>query len=261
MVGFNSGRAEHKYVVSETTAQALRGFMKAYLLPDQYMPAGSPEGYYVHSLYLDSPAYELYHETKDGVKNRYKLRMRFYDDSREAPTFLEIKTRTTDSIRKHRAIVSKQAAESFLNGESLTTADLIGGSDKAAFALTEFGMRTNRLTARGSAFVSYQREAFVALEADGIRITFDRHITGKTYDPLQGLRLPADGAAVFPGQVVFEVKYSGPIPSWIRGLIHDFGLQRVSFPKYVHAVDALRHTAQASTKDQPGARELRGLAC
>jgi hypothetical protein len=255
MVGFDSGRAEHKYVVSETTALALRSFMKAYLMPDQYMPAGSPEGYHVHSLYLDSPAYELYHETKDGVKNRYKLRMRFYDDSREAPTFLEIKTRTTDSIRKHRAIISKQAAENFLSGGSLTPADLIGGSNKAAYALTDFGMRTSRLAARGSVFVSYQREAYVALEADGIRVTFDRHITGKAYDPLSGLQLPADGAAVFPDQVVFEVKYSGPIPSWIRGLIHDFGLQRVSFPKYVHAVDALQQTARGSTG------ELRGVAC
>jgi hypothetical protein len=255
MVGFDSGRAEHKYVVSETTALALRGFMKAYLVPDQYMPPESTEGYHVHSLYLDSPAYELYHETKDGVKNRYKLRMRFYDDSREAPAFLEIKTRTTDSIRKHRAIISKQAAENFLNGGSLTPGDLLGGSDKAAYALTEFGMRTNRLAARGSVFVSYQREAYVGLEADGIRITFDRHIIGKSFDPLSGLRMPAEGAAVFPGQVVFEVKYSGPIPAWIRGLIHDFGLQRVSFPKYVHAVDALRHTAQTS------ARELRGVAC
>jgi SPX domain protein involved in polyphosphate accumulation len=255
MVGFDSGRAEHKYVVSEATAQALRGFMKAYLLPDQYMPAGSPDGYHVHSLYLDSPAYELYHETKDGVKNRYKLRMRFYDQSREAPTFLEIKTRTTDSIRKQRAIISKQAAEAFLNGGSLTPADLIGGSEKTALALSEFTMRTNRLAARASAFVSYQREAYVALEADGIRITFDRHITGKPFDPQQGLRLPAGGASVFPDQVVFEVKYSGPIPSWIRGLIHDFGLQRVSFPKYVHAVDALQRATQGT------ARELRGMAC
>ena len=55
------------------------------------MPAGEPEGYHVHSLYLDSPAYELYHETTEGVKNRFKLRMRFYDDSPEAPVFLEIK--------------------------------------------------------------------------------------------------------------------------------------------------------------------------
>jgi SPX domain protein involved in polyphosphate accumulation len=261
MVGFNGGRCEHKYLVPEETAVALRSFVKAYLAPDQYMPTNEAEGYHVHSLYLDSPMYGLYQETKDGVKNRYKLRIRFYDDAPSASAFLEIKTRTTDSIRKLRATVSKQSAEELLRGTHLSPRDLITTSEKSAIALEEFCNRTGHLMARGSVFVSYRREAYVAPESEGIRITFDRHISGLPFDPVQGLKLPADGTAVFPDKVVVELKYAGELPVWIRSLVRDFGLHRISFPKYVHAVDALRFKHQTSSEKLPGSQNLRGVAC
>jgi SPX domain protein involved in polyphosphate accumulation len=267
MVGFNVGRCEHKYLVPEETAVALRSFVKAYLGPDQYMPTNEAEGYHVHSLYLDSPMYGLYQETKDGVKNRYKLRIRFYDDAPDAPAFLEIKTRTTDSIRKLRATVSKQSAEKLLRGAHLSPRDLIGASEKSTIALEEFCNRTAFLLARGSAFVSYRREAYVAQETEGIRITFDRHITGLPFDPVQGLKLPTDGASVFPDKVVVELKYAGQLPVWIRSLVRDFGLHRISFPKYVHAVDALRFKPpmasdkQLSSENLPDSQSMQGVAC
>lgn len=240
---------------------ALRSFVKAYLAPDQYMPATETEGYHVHSLYLDSPLYELYQETKDGVKNRYKLRIRFYDEARDAPAFLEIKTRTTDSIRKLRATVSKQSAEELLRGTHLSPRDLIDPTEKSAVALEEFGKRSSKLLARGNAFVSYSREAYVAPEPEGIRITFDRHITGLPYDPAQGLKLPTDRAPVFPDKVVVELKYAGQLPAWIRSLVRDFGLHRISFPKYVHAVDALRFKPHIVSEKPSGSENLRGVAC
>lgn len=255
MVGFNTGRSEHKYLISEVTALALRGFVSAYLTPDDHMPADDCDGYHVHSLYLDSPAFDLYRETTEGVKNRYKLRMRFYDESPTAPVFLEIKSRTTESIRKMRAIVSKPAAEAMLKGNRLSPADLLNPSDKSTLALEEFNRRVARLAASGSAFVSYQREAYVALDSDGVRITFDRHIVGLPYDCLYGMQMPDSAASVFPGQVVLEIKYTGQLPCWSRDLIRDFGLQRTSFPKYVHVVDVLRRQPGAGTPS------MRGAAC
>jgi SPX domain protein involved in polyphosphate accumulation len=252
-VGFNSGRSEHKYLIPEVTAGALRSFVAAYLAPDQYMPAGEREGYHVHSLYLDSPAHDLYRETTEGVKNRFKLRMRFYDANPGAPVFLEIKSRTTESIRKLRATVTKSAAEAMLKGNRLSSLDLLDSNEKATLALEEFNRRVARLSAHGSAFVSYRREAYVALDSEGLRITFDRHIVGVPYDELNGLQMPASAAPVFPDQVVLEIKYSGQIPTWTRDLIRDFGLQRTSFPKYVHAVDALRGRLRSQSRQ--------GVAC
>jgi SPX domain protein involved in polyphosphate accumulation len=255
MVGFNTGRSEHKYLISEVTAQAMRGFVATYLALDEYMPANDPDGYQVHSLYLDSPGYDLYRETTSGIKNRYKLRMRFYDENPSSPVFLEIKSRTTESIRKMRAIVSKSSAEALLSGERLNQADLMNPNEKSILALEEFNRRVGRLSASGRVFVSYQREAYVALEADGIRVTFDRHIRGVPFDTLFGMQMPVGEVTVFPGQVVLEIKYTGQLPSWSRDLIRAFGLQRTSFPKYVHVVDAL------CRQPETGSPAMRGVAC
>lgn len=95
----------------------------------------------------------------------------------------------------------------------------------------------------------------MGLEADDVRVTFDRHIAGLPFDPTSGFHLPAQRAEVFPDQVVVELKYSGSVPNWMRDLVRDFGLQRTSFPKYVHAVDALR------LRPGEGLAAVRGVAC
>jgi SPX domain protein involved in polyphosphate accumulation len=244
-----SGRCEHKYLVSEVTAVALRGCVAAYLAPDRYMPTGEAKGYHVHSLYLDSPWFDLYRHTNEGIKNRYKLRMRFYDEAPEAHVFLEIKTRTTESIHKLRASVSKASAESLLKGNHLGSPDLINATERSEIALEEFNNRVANISARGSAFVSYRREAYMSLDGEEARVTFDRHITGIPYDPAQGLGLSTEGVAVFPEEVVVELKFAGQLPNWMRELVRDFGLQRTAFPKYVHAVDELqRKSSQAAEK-------------
>ena len=89
----------------------------------------------------------------------------------------------------------------------------------------------------------------------GFGLPFDRHICGMSFDASQGLRLGSDPMSVYPNQVVVEFKYGGQIPGWIRSLVRDFGLHRVSFPKYVHAVDALRLRSAGDSLNP------RGIAC
>ena len=62
----------------------------------------APQGnsYRICSLYIDSPQLFLYNQTVLGEKNRFKLRIRFYDDDPAHPAFLEIKRRVTDVILK-----------------------------------------------------------------------------------------------------------------------------------------------------------------
>jgi hypothetical protein len=122
----------------------------------------------------------------------------------------------------------------------LGTADLLSAGDKSARALAEFCTLQSRLGASGTAFVSYWREAYVLPHAEGARVTFDRQIVGRPYDPSHGLAMPDEGQAVSRHQVVLELKYIGRAPGWMKDVVRSFNLQRVSYPKYVHSVDALR---------------------
>jgi len=56
---------------------------------------------------LDNPGLSLCHATIDGVKNRFKLRIRFYDHVESNPVFFEIKRRVNDVILKERAAVRR----------------------------------------------------------------------------------------------------------------------------------------------------------
>jgi SPX domain protein involved in polyphosphate accumulation len=233
-------RYERKFVVPEHAADAIRHFVEAYLPLDEHMSPDEPFGYRVCSLYLDTPSYALYRQSCDGIKNRYKLRIRFYNELPESPAFLEIKQRKTETVHKLRAVVSKRAAERVLRGEWISPQELLSRGDTSARALAEFCECRDRLHAVGTAFISYRREAYVSPSAESVRVTFDRQIAGHPYHPDMGLTVPIDEAFVVVDGAVLELKYNGRAPRWMHDLVTHFALQRRSFPKYVFGVDALK---------------------
>jgi len=236
-------RFERKYVVTRTAADAIRRFIAAYLVPDVYMAGQGPYGYQVNSLYFDTPSLSLYRESVEGHKNRYKLRIRFYNETSAGPVFLEIKKRTTETIHKLRAAVSRRAAEKLLGGARLTTKDLVSADEGAMRGLDEFCNRRERQRLEGAAFVCYEREAYVSNAAEGVRVTFDHNIVGQAYYSDCSLALPDKRAPIAPRGIVLELKYNGGIPQWLHDLVASFRLERQPFSKYVYCTDALRKVA------------------
>jgi hypothetical protein len=241
MSAFETGRYERKYVVTEPAAAAVRRFVAAYMTPDPHMDAAEPWGYRIHSLYLDSPYLALYRQTAEGIKNRFKLRIRFYDEDAGSPAFLEIKRRNANTIFKQRAVVSKQAAEHLVCGYRLGPADLIEPGGRSVRDLAEFSELQTRLDAVGTAVVSYWREAYVSPYAEGARVTLDRHVVG--HAPGLGLAISAPGSVVTTGDVVLELKYIGRAPGWMKDLVRSFSLTQTSFPKYVYCINALKRAS------------------
>ncbi len=240
MGAFEVHRYEQKHIVTESAAARIRNFLAVYLKPDEYMAGNGPLGYRIYSLYLDTPKYALYQQTMDGLKNRFKLRIRFYDENPFSPAFLEVKRRITETIHKLRATVTKRAAERLLRGARLSSADLIVSDEASLRALTEFCDRRGGLSADGRAFVGYRREAYVSSVAEGVRVTFDRQIVGYHYGSDCKLAVPQRKVAIAEKGVVLELKFTGRPPAWMQDLIETFHLQKSIFPKYVYCVNALQ---------------------
>jgi len=121
-----SSSYEYKYYVDEGRARAIRLFVESYLEPDEFLIRFGGIGYPVCSLYLDNSGLLLYDQTIQGQKNRFKLRIRFYDYNDENPAFLEIKRRETDVIKKKRAAVTREGARRVILGESPSPSFLYG---------------------------------------------------------------------------------------------------------------------------------------
>ena len=82
--------------IDEPTAWGVRDFARSYLQRDEHAVPAMKYSYPIYSIYMDSPGWTLYNATVQGMKNRYKLRIRYYNDNPKSPVFFEIKRRMND---------------------------------------------------------------------------------------------------------------------------------------------------------------------
>ncbi len=237
-----ASRYELKYVIDEARARQIADYVRNHLVPDAYALPERRYSYPVYSLYLDTANLALFRQTVQGIKNRFKLRIRFYNDDPDAPVFLEIKRRITDVIRKQRAAISRVAIQRLLEGAWPSLVDLVSsnGNGKPASALHDFCVTTDAIGARPSIYVSYLREAYVSPDSNRLRVTFDRHIAATRYDPAEGLRCPREGVPTKVEGTVLEVKFTDRFPAWMAEMVQTFSLYRRSVPKYVECMRVIQ---------------------
>lgn len=238
MSALQTSRYEMKYMISESQAIAIRRLVKTRLVPDEHSH-GNSIGYRVRSLYLDSRSLRCYNETQCGNKNRFKLRIRFYDEFDDSPVFLEVKRRITDMVCKHRATVLRSSAEQLLRGASPTPTMLLKNSARERDDLREFCRLRDRLGAVGKVFVDYYRQAYESRGGNQYRVTFDRNVCGSDYHVGSGLTMPDRSVMTKIDGVVLEMKYIDRPASWMIDLARRFGLKAQSVPKYIECVDAV----------------------
>ena len=246
-------RYELKYIVDERRARAIRAYVESYLPADRYM--ASPRGYHVRSLYLDSADLQLYRQTRAGNRDRFKLRVRYYNENLDRAK-LEIKRRSKDTIRKDVARVNAQAVfrvmackwpdESQLGWQDR---DQERPSAQDNYAMQQFCELRDGLTASSQVLVDYWREAYEAAHRDSPRITFDRDLRAARCRTEHDLAKPCTDFQPQVGGVILEIKFTPPRPVWLHDLIQQFNLQRQSVPKYVLCADVLKQSASPTVSE------------
>jgi len=241
MSSLQASRYELKYLVSESKAKLIRKEVASRMKPDAFTCGAS--GYHIRSLYLDSRQLACYQQTNDGVKNRFKLRVRFYDDAIDSPVFLEVKRRVTNVIQKRRACVSRESGLKIVTGASPNPLMLVKDSAQQREALNTFCRLRDQLGAVGHIYVDYFREAFECETDNHYRVTFDREIRGSTFVPGSDLVMPPRRKMARISDVVLEFKFVDRPAAWMKALAQRFGLKAISVPKYVECVDVVRPNA------------------
>lgn len=232
-------RFELKYIVEERVALGIRDWVRSYLDIDEHGATRPNLSYPVHSIYLDSPDLKLYQSTVNGDKNRFKLRLRFYENRSDAPVFLEIKSRMNNSISKQRSRVRAVAISSLLAGHLPEPEHLVSPDPKQLVALQRFCQLVNELRAQPRTHVAYLREAWISREDNSVRVTLDREVRTET-DPVARL-VPemTNPILVFGDRVVLELKFTGRFPDWFKELVRIFGLMQCGAAKYADGVTRL----------------------
>lgn len=231
-----SARYEFKYLVSEPKARQVRELVLHHLEPDDFTWGNEGLGYPVHSLYLDSHDFKTCVATQHGEKNRFKLRLRFYDDPK-GPIFFEIKRRVDLVILKQRAEVARRHVAALLEGAAADRSFLLDPDNDRQFkALYNFCELRDRLHARPAAYTSYMREGYEKQGTNAVRVTFDRRLRAGTYRGVLGVDDVEEWSLLEMGGVVLELKFTDRFPEWMLTLVQMFNLTRRGFAKYVKCV-------------------------
>ncbi len=230
-------RFEHKYIINEDVALGIRDFVSSYLDVDSYGATQPNLSYPVHSLYLDSPDLRTYQETVNGDRNRYKLRIRFYEKTDDSPVYFEIKRRHDKVIAKKRAIVHREAAYDMARGFIPDRDSLVNPTAEQLDALHDFTRLVYHLNAGPKVHVAYYREAWVADGSNKIRVTIDRKVRSEPENQITFSSRLKNPRYVFGNNLVLELKFTNRFPNWFKDLVQVFGLRAGSAAKYVDGIE------------------------
>lgn len=232
-------RFEAKYLLNPVQHWMVRDFVEGYTRPDPHNAM-----YPVTSVYFDNGGWTSFRSSLYGEKNRFKLRVRTYEDAPEAPCFLEVKQRIGRVISKKRAMLKSSLDAAMQLDAAGSEGELAHpGRDEERDALDVFQSLRESIGAWPRIGVRYCREAYMSAMDEPVRITFDSELSYLPADKLlPGVDWSARGWRRAEGAVtVLEVKFTDAFPYWIRQMITRFELERISLAKYVVCVKALGH--------------------
>lgn len=232
-------RFELKYLVDAQVALRMREFVRGYLVPDEYSEGKPDYSYHNHSLYLDSDDLCLYWDVLNSNKNRYKLRIRYYDDDPDGPVFFEIKRRMNDAILKKRCAVRRSAVAQLLAGQLPEAEHLFSPSAQSFDAAQEFCHLKESIRATPKTHVAYRREAWMSSADNSVRVTFDRDVCSVPYFTADITTAMENYVMPFEPNVILELKFTGRFPNWFRDMVEVFGVMQLGAAKYAFGVEQL----------------------
>lgn len=222
-------RYELKFLLTKKAHQDIVRQMAAHMHLDQYGHVT------IRNLYYDTPDYRLIRRSLEKPVYKEKLRIRSYAQvGPKERVFVELKKKYDSVVYKRRlSLPEETVAQCFSHQWELPVDSQIGR--EISYFRHFYG------DLRPAVFLSYEREAYYALDGSDFRVTFDENILFRTQD--FSLRSGVYGEPVLgDDQVLMEIKTSGGIPLCMTGILSSLGLRKTSFSKYGAVYESdLRH--------------------
>ncbi len=212
-------RYELKYALTLEQKALLLAAMEPYMRRDRYGRCT------IRNLYYDTERFRLARQSNEKPVYKEKLRVRSYGAAAPTdPVFVELKKKYRSVVYKRRLSLPEREATAWLAEDTPPRTP-----SQIASEIEAFRNYYGRL--RPVVFLSYEREAFYALDGSDFRVTFDENILART----DGLSLD-QGVGGTPlrdtRSVLMEVKTSGAIPLWMTAFLTEQEIYKTSFSKY-----------------------------
>lgn len=213
-------RNELKFQLTYLEMQKIRYRLENMMAYDQNQDG---DFYTVQSLYFDDIYDSCFYESRSGVDNRKKYRIRIYNGD-PGRIHLEKKCKVRDLTKKVTEEISLERCRKLVSGNQTE-----GGGDLEKEL--DYMIQSKKMMPK--CIVEYDRCAMVE-QVGNVRITFDMKVRGS-------IRIGSfpDGkpegfeTVMLQGMHILEVKYDELLPEYIRRTVNLETLQRQSVSKYV----------------------------
>lgn len=223
-------RFEKKYILNNLQVEQLKHRISPLMNLDPIL--NGKKFYSIRSLYFDDYNDTCLKQVINGISERYKYRIRFYNGNTEY-IVLEKKYKINNMTKKISVQITKDIVESILNGS-------ISVSDNNDKLLNELIVMIRTRGFRPVVIIDYDRIPYV-YDAGCVRVTFDFNLScSYDFDKLFSddlLRIPL----LDSGNTILEVKYNDFIPDYIRFSLQLGELYRTSFSKYGYGRLAIKN--------------------
>ncbi len=225
-------RYEFKYIITNSISNAIETEVKNFMQSDSFASLEKNNAYYVRSQYYDNDLSSHFYEKVDGMRDRYKYRIRTYGPkhSSENPIFLEKKGRKLERTFKQRYQIDHDNLEIFYNPfEKEKLLHLYPDID----LIRDFVFDSIRKSITPRIIVDYLRTPYVSNFDSNFRLTFDRSMTvTHTNDNLELYQKTHRKLKVAAGYTILEMKFFRRFPPWFQKIIQTYNLRRLSISKF-----------------------------
>lgn len=228
-------RYEMKYMMTRRQRMAVIEAMLPYMKLDDFGHTT------IRNVYFDTDNYRLVRRSIEKPVYKEKLRIRSYKQVKaQDKVFIELKKKYDDVVYKRRESLSQlETLEWLVRDTPFPKATQIGNEIDYFFEMYQ--------TLKPKVFLSYEREAFYALDGSDFRVTFDENILARQEELLLSQEVWGE-PLIDEDQVLMEIKTSGGIPLWMTHVLTQEKIYKTSFSKYGTAYEKMicgRHTETA----------------
>ncbi len=214
-------RDEIKYIINKNNFHLLNLNLNSILKKD----FNCKDKYYtISSLYFDDYKKTSYNQVVNGISERWKYRIRFYNND-DSMIKLEKKYKCNNKTLKSSVVISRDMFDSIVKRQI----KIKSNNNKL---LNEFIIKINSEFLRPIIFIEYKRIPYV-YKSGNVRVTLDYDIGyTRCFDNLFGLK-----RLKYLSDYILEVKYNNFLPDFIRVGLALNSLEQTSFSKFKNCIE------------------------
>lgn len=224
-------RYEMKYMMTRRQRRNILEAMLPYMKLDDFGHTT------IRNVYFDTDSYILVRRSIEKPVYKEKFRIRSYKQAEaQDNVFIELKKKYDDVVYKRRESLSQLETLEWLARGTPFPKSSAALMSSPSLRATQIGNEIDyffRLyqTLNPKVFLSYEREAFYALDGSDFRVTFDENILARQEE--LSLSREVWGEPLMGGDMVLmEIKTSGAIPLWMTHTLAQEKIYKTSFSKY-----------------------------